>query len=223
MSLAGVDMNVAREAYSVAREMKATPKATLALFEAGLVESGVRNLNYGDRDSVGWLQQRPSQGWKSPMDVKVSTRSFLERALKNEKAKPTLTAGKLAQSVQISAYPDKYDQREADARALLAKLSGSSTNPITWIPIPIPGIPGGTIPIPTNPGDVLPDGLVGAVSGAADALKGMVSGVASVGTLATQLTKLALPNNFVRLVTGILGIVLIFFGITILGRQVKNG
>ena len=26
-------------------------------------ETGIRNLDYGDRDSVGLFQQRPSQGW----------------------------------------------------------------------------------------------------------------------------------------------------------------
>src|SRR4051794_23829056 len=30
-----------------------------------LQESGLRNLDYGDRDSVGLFQQRPSQGWGS--------------------------------------------------------------------------------------------------------------------------------------------------------------
>ena len=41
----------------------ASPKIRLATFETAIVESGVHNLNYGDRDSIGVFQQRPSQGW----------------------------------------------------------------------------------------------------------------------------------------------------------------
>lgn len=35
---------------------------TVALATA-IQESGLRNLDYGDRDSLGLFQQRPSQGW----------------------------------------------------------------------------------------------------------------------------------------------------------------
>jgi murein DD-endopeptidase MepM/ murein hydrolase activator NlpD len=44
-------------------------------------ESGIRNLDYGDRDSLGAFQQRPSQGWGTPdqvMNVPHATTTFLE-------------------------------------------------------------------------------------------------------------------------------------------------
>ncbi len=34
-----------------------------------LQESGLRNINYGDRDSLGLFQQRPSTGWGTPAQV----------------------------------------------------------------------------------------------------------------------------------------------------------
>jgi hypothetical protein len=214
------DMQLAATAFEEARRLKATPKVMLSLFEAGLVESGMRNLNYGADDSLGYLQQRPSQGWPSPMNVSVATRSYVTRALTNEKKNPGYSAGKLAQSVQRSAYPDRYDQREKEAKALLDKVSTSAgVDPSIWIPVP--GPLGGTIPIPTDP--MQDSSFVGAIGDAANALKSMVGGVSNIGTLATQLTKLAIPSNFVRLVTGTLGITLLFIGIILLGRQVKNG
>lgn len=120
------DLSVARTSYSTAIQMGASPKVLLALFEAGWVESGWRNIAFGDRDSVGFLQQRPSQGWPNPMDVPTATRSFVTKAQTYERLYPQLTAGQLAQKVQVSAFPAKYDQNEAPARSLLGQVGGST-------------------------------------------------------------------------------------------------
>ncbi len=120
------DLAVARQAYGTAISMGASPKVLLALFQAGWVESGWRNINFGDRDSVGYLQQRPSMGWPNPMDVPTATRSFVSRAQNFEKLYPQLTAGQLAQKVQVSAYPLKYDQATAQAQTLLQQVGGST-------------------------------------------------------------------------------------------------
>jgi len=42
---------------------------TVALATA-MQESGLRNLDYGDRDSVGLFQQRPSQGWGTVEEIR---------------------------------------------------------------------------------------------------------------------------------------------------------
>lgn len=112
------DQRVAAIAEATARALHASDKQLIALIEAGLVESGLHNLNYGDRDSLGFLQQRA--GWgsaKSRMDVAASTRRFLAKAKGLDNA--GLSAGQLAQAVQVSAYPDRYDNRYADAIAVL--------------------------------------------------------------------------------------------------------
>src|SRR5438105_2477291 len=41
---------------------------TIAL-AAALQESKLRNLHYGDRDSLGLFQQRPSQGWGTSAEI----------------------------------------------------------------------------------------------------------------------------------------------------------
>jgi pyruvate/2-oxoglutarate dehydrogenase complex dihydrolipoamide acyltransferase (E2) component len=105
--------DVVRLALAQAGRMHASPKVTLALVEAGIVESNLRNLPYGDRDSLGYLQQRPSQGWRCPRNITCATWDFVRRAIPIEREYST--AGRLAQAVQRSAFPDRYDQAQARA------------------------------------------------------------------------------------------------------------
>jgi len=116
------DPAVVAEAYRTAKGMGASPKVMLALFEAGIVESGMRNLPGGDRDSIGFLQQRPSQGWTGLTDVSKATREFVTRAQSRDR--PWMTAGMLAQSVQRSKFPLKYDAVKVPAMLLIERARG---------------------------------------------------------------------------------------------------
>ena len=99
-------------------------------------ESKIRNLDHGDRDSLGLFQQRPSQGWGTPeqiMDADRSTRVFfggpsdpngaVTRGLLDIPGWESLSFTAAAQAVQISAYPDRYGQWESQAYAWLALYS----------------------------------------------------------------------------------------------------
>ena len=102
----------------------APPKVQLAAFEAAIVESGVHNLNYGDRDSLGVYQQRPSAGWGTPaqiLDPVYAATQFITRAIR---ANGSQSAGQLAQDVQISAFPDRYDGVAVQAAGLLQRFCG---------------------------------------------------------------------------------------------------
>jgi len=110
--------DVVRLALAQAKRMHASPKVTLALVEAGIVESGLRNLPYGDRDSLGYLQQRPSKGWRCPRNITCASWDFLRRAIPLERQYPT--AGQLAQAVQRSAFPDRYDRVRGPALEVIA-------------------------------------------------------------------------------------------------------
>lgn len=94
----------------IARQRGASPRVTKALLQAEGVESNYKNLNYGDRDSQGILQQRPSQGWGQPGSVEQDVNDFLDRALKLNRGFHG-SAGQLAQGVQRSAFPDRYDKQ----------------------------------------------------------------------------------------------------------------
>lgn len=90
-----------------------------AAIMAAMQESSLRNLNYGDRDSVGLFQQRPSTGWGSVeqiMDPVFAAQSFYginsfgsNPGVIQQPGWQTMNPGQLAQAVQRSAYPDRYD------------------------------------------------------------------------------------------------------------------
>ncbi|MFR9802700.1 hypothetical protein ACL02T_10405 [Pseudonocardia sp. RS010] len=92
-----------------------------------LQESGLRNLDYGDRDSLGLFQQRPSQGWGTSTQVRepsYAAGQFFERLL----AVPGWTEMPLwqaAQTVQRSAFPLAYAKWEQTAADALAEVSDS--------------------------------------------------------------------------------------------------
>jgi hypothetical protein len=119
------DLNVARTAYVTAQSMNASPKVMLALFEAGVVESNFTNVLVAtDHDSLGFLQQRPSQGWPNPTDVPTATRSFVSRAIPIQNNYGT--SGMLAQAVQRSAFPLKYDAAQLQAQQILNQVSNGA-------------------------------------------------------------------------------------------------
>lgn len=98
---------------------RAKPVERLALWEAGIVESGLKNLNYGDADSLGSLQERVSvYGRAHAMSPLASAIRFLSQAAALRPWKGT--AGRLAQAVQGSAFPDRYDAVASQARRYLA-------------------------------------------------------------------------------------------------------
>ena len=68
---------------AMASSAESTLAARIALMTA-ITESGLYNLDYGEQDSLGLFQQRPSQGWGTPvqvMDPLYATASFVHRLL----------------------------------------------------------------------------------------------------------------------------------------------
>lgn len=112
------------EAVAAARDLP-DRAVTIALATA-MQESMLRNIDYGDRDSVGLFQQRPSQGWgtvEQIMDPVYSAGKFYERLVEipNYAELPLTEA---AQKVQLSAFPDEYAKHEPRAAQLTAALTG---------------------------------------------------------------------------------------------------
>lgn len=104
-------------------------------------ESKLRNLDYGDRDSLGLFQQRPSQGWGTKEEVRdpvYATNAFYDVLVKIE-GYQSLEITKAAQKVQRSAYPDAYADHEQEARALASTLTGYTEAGLTCVLKPVPG------------------------------------------------------------------------------------
>ncbi|MFI6646037.1 hypothetical protein ACIBI8_00235 [Streptomyces sp. NPDC050529] len=98
---------------------------TIALATA-LQESGLRNIEHGDRDSLGLFQQRPSQGWgteKQILDPVYSAGKFYQH-LAEVPGYSRLPLTVAAQRVQRSGFPQAYAKHEPDAALLAAALTG---------------------------------------------------------------------------------------------------
>ena len=101
--------------------------ATIGLATA-MQESRLINIDYGDRDSVGLFQQRPSQGWGSVeqiMDPVYATGKFFDHLVKVD-GYEDMPITEAAQAVQRSGFPDAYAQHEPRARAFASALTGYS-------------------------------------------------------------------------------------------------
>ena len=110
--------------------------ASIALATA-YQESKLYNIDYGDRDSVGLFQQRPSQGWGTVaqlMDPVYATNAFFD-ALQDVDGYETMAITVAAQEVQRSAFPDAYADHEQDGRALASALTGNSPRAL-WCDVP---------------------------------------------------------------------------------------
>jgi LysM repeat protein len=119
----------------VGQQLGVSDYGIIIALAAAMQESSLRNINYGDRDSLGLFQQRPSTGWGTAeqlLSPEYASRLFFGGSA-NPNAGTTLglldisgwesmTVTDAAQKVQISAYPNAYAKWETSARAWLAAL-----------------------------------------------------------------------------------------------------
>ncbi|MBU7598898.1 C40 family peptidase [Streptomyces sp. P38-E01] len=102
-------------------------RGQIVALATAMQESRLRNLNYGDRDSLGLFQQRPSQGWGTSEQVRdpvyASTRFY--KGLLAVAGWQQMTVTQAAQAVQRSGYPDAYAQWEPLATALQKAIAAT--------------------------------------------------------------------------------------------------
>jgi hypothetical protein len=112
---------------AVATSRRLPARATTIALATALQESKLVNVEYGDRDSVGLFQQRPSQGWGSPsqiLDPRYAARKFFDALVKvpDWQRRPLTEA---AQAVQQSGHPTAYQQWEDQATVLSKAFLGA--------------------------------------------------------------------------------------------------
>ncbi len=113
---------------SIAIERGLPARAVSIALATAFQESKLINIDFGDRDSLGLFQQRPSQGWGTEeeiLDPVYSTNAFYD-ALVEVDGYETMEITEAAQEVQRSAYPSAYADHEEDARTLASALTGYS-------------------------------------------------------------------------------------------------
>ena len=92
-------------------------------------ESTLLNLPYGDSDSLGLFQQRPSCGWGTPAQIQrpaYAADAFLNALRSYQATNPDWARQPLwepAQGVQGSAFPTAYARWEAQAAHLVAAVA----------------------------------------------------------------------------------------------------
>jgi hypothetical protein len=104
------------------------PRAATIAIATAMQESKVRNVRFGDRDSLGLFQQRPSQGWGTAeqiLDPEYSTNRFYDELVQVE-GYSSMDIAAAAQTVQRSAAGEAYAQHEAQARATASALTGET-------------------------------------------------------------------------------------------------
>lgn len=129
MKLAPDQQRVLNRILSIGRARGASPMEIKAAVETGLVESNLRNLPGGDRDSQGWRQERASL-YKDPTNLDASINRFYDEVRANRGKYGR--AGDLAAAVQRPAaqYRGRYQERSQQADA----LAGSDTRIDTGAP-----------------------------------------------------------------------------------------
>ena len=142
---------IAQEFIAEGRRQGITPRGIIMCIACGLVESNLivyanravpesmklpHDAVGSDSKSVGPLQQQVvmGNGWwwgdaATCMDPTSSSRLFYERLKKLDYNNTRRSAGSYVQEIQRSAYPDRYDQRMAEATAIYNRLSGAVAPP----------------------------------------------------------------------------------------------
>jgi hypothetical protein len=122
---------------------RALPARAVAIaYATALQESKLQNLHYGDLDSVGVFQQRPSQGWGSARQIEdpiYATDRFFD-ALTAVPQYLSLPIDVAAQDVQHSADGSAYAQWGGMGIALAAAFTGADPHAV-WCSYPDPAGP----------------------------------------------------------------------------------
>lgn len=113
---------------AVGKQRNVPEQGWVVALVVAIQESRLHNLDHGDRDSLGLFQQRPSQGWGSPQQIRNPTYSatqFYQHLL----AIPNwqqMSLNNAAQAVQHSGVPDAYGRHEHAARQVLGAVHGTA-------------------------------------------------------------------------------------------------
>ena len=127
ISLNSEQLSNAARIIAVGKSLGASTRDNVIAIMTAMQESTLRNLDYGDRDSVGLFQQR--NAWGSLADrtnPEKSARMFFlggkagQRGLFDFKNRNQMSLAQAAQAVQVSAFPDAYERWQAMAQQVVS-------------------------------------------------------------------------------------------------------
>lgn len=116
----------AKTIMQVGKSLGASQRDLIISLMTAMQESQLRNLNYGDRDSVGLFQQRNAWGsFADRTNPAKSARMFFlggqagQRGLFDFKNRNSMSLTQAAQAVQVSAFPNAYAKWQSMAEAIV--------------------------------------------------------------------------------------------------------
>ena len=130
VNLSAEQLKNAATIIGVGKSMGANNNDLIVSIMTAMQESNIRNLKYGDRDSLGLFQQRPSQGWGTAEQIlnpSYAARKFFEHLLAL-KGRGKLSLSAQAQAVQRSAFPGAYAKWEDMAKAVVSATTFTPFN-----------------------------------------------------------------------------------------------
>lgn len=104
-------------------------RAAVIAVATAMQESQLLNLGYGDQDSLGLFQQRPSMGWGTAAQITnpaFAADAFLTALQQHQAGNPTWASEPLwanAQAVQKSGFPLAYARWEAQAASMVKQIA----------------------------------------------------------------------------------------------------
>lgn len=157
----------ARTIINVGTSLGASQRDIRIALMTALVESGLRNVNFGDRDSLGLFQQRSAWGTEEQrMNPAEAARMFFEgghggqRGLFDFSDRDQMSLGQAAQAVQVSAFPDRYKEQHDEALGVIQQIGlgggdgpkapGSVTGPGAKAPVGYQSLTAPDVPEPIS-------------------------------------------------------------------------
>lgn len=135
ISLNSEQLSNAARIIAVGKSLGASTRDNVIAIMTAMQESTLRNLTYGDRDSVGLFQQRNAWGsFADRTNPEKSARMFFlggkagQRGLFDFKNRNQMSLAQAAQAVQVSAFPDAYARWQAMAQQV---VSGTGFQPFS--------------------------------------------------------------------------------------------
>jgi hypothetical protein len=112
---------------AIGKQLGVPEQGWVVAIAAALQESELRDVPFGDRDSLGLFQQRPSQGWGTPAQILDPTYAATQfyRHLLAVSGWQQMSINDAAQAVQRSGYPAAYARHEPTAREIVAVVGGA--------------------------------------------------------------------------------------------------
>jgi hypothetical protein len=132
---------IAATIAGVAHHRAMPSRAVSVAYATAMQESHLHNLGYGDLDSIGVFQQRPSEGWgpASKLRDPVFATSQFFQALAAVNGYQQMPVYRAAQAVQHSADGHAYIQYQPIASTLTAAFTGTHPHAVwCWSGSPDP-------------------------------------------------------------------------------------